>query len=180
MMGGIVAAFAVVGFLDYWVNRPFVQTAFWLLLGMLALVLVATSFVDASGRPVPWGLPLTWKIVPASVLITMALVVLAAVGVTLATRLDTVPTLSVCTVVFMVGLMSDYLFGRQAATSKLAAVLYGLVPNWQHFWMTDALSGEGVIPWAYVGQAGAYTVFYLAGVLALGILAFERMEIRGT
>ncbi len=178
LMGGIVAAFVVAGALNYFTDRPFVQTAFWILLGALTLVLVVTNFLSADGKLVAWGSLITWKIVPATVLITLALVLLAAVGVTLATRLDTVPTLSLCSVIFMVGLMSDYLFGRQAANHLIAAVLYGIVPNWQHFWMTDALSGEGTIPWAYVGQVVEYTVFYLAGVLALGILAFERMEVK--
>ncbi len=180
MMAGVVAAFTLAGLLNYFVNKPFVQTAFWFLLGMLALVLVGTSFFNSAGQLATWGSMITWKIVPASLLITMALMVLAAIGVSLATRLDTVPTLSVCSVLFMVGLMSDYLFGRQAAQHVVAAVLYGLVPNWQHFWMTDALSGDGTIPWSYVGQVAVYALFYLAGVLVLGILAFDRMELKAS
>lgn len=180
MLGGIAAAFGLAGLLNYYASRPFVQTAFWLLLGALAVVLVATSFVDRDGHLVPWGVAITWKIVPASVLITLALVVLAAVGVTVATRLDTVATLALCSVVLLIGLMADYLLGRYAADHALAAVLYGLVPNWQHFWMTDALSGDGVIPWSYVGQVARYAGLYLAGVLGLGLVAFERMELKAS
>jgi len=89
-----------------------------------------------------------------------------------------VPTLAICSVVFLLGLMSDYLFGRVAAQNKLAAFLYAVLPNWQHFWMTDALSGDGTIPWVYVVRVAGYALFYLAGVLCWGILAFRRMEVK--
>ncbi len=78
---------------------------------------------------------------------------------------------------FLAGLMSDYLFGRIAAENRIAAVLYAVLPNWQHFWMTDALTGEAGIPWLYVGRTALYAAFYLAGVLCWGIVAFRRMEL---
>ena len=68
---------------------------------------------------------------------------------------------------------------RRAASNPVAAWLYRLVPNWQNFWMADALTGGGTIPWAYVGQAALYAGWYLAGVLALGMLAFSRAEVKG-
>jgi hypothetical protein len=77
----------------------------------------------------------------------------------------------------MMGLMSDYLFGRNAAANKLAALLYAITPNWQHFWGVDALNGAGV-PWVYVTHAAAYAALYLAGLLALGIVAMRGMEVR--
>ncbi len=138
-----------------------------------------TSMLNHQGELVALGTDVPWQILPASALIGLALVVLAAVAVALATRLDTVATLSLCTVVFLAGLMSDYLFGRVADQNQLAALIYAALPNWQHFWMTDALGKEGGgIPWVYVGRTAVYAVFYLAGVLCWGILAFRRMEVK--
>ncbi|NQU09168.1 ABC transporter permease subunit [bacterium] len=179
LLAAIGLALVLAGAINYFTQRSFMSVAFGLLVPFMALALVSSSFVDEGGRSIAFGAMVTWKLVPGSLLITMALLVLAGLAVSLATRLDTVPTLCLCTVIFLLGLMSDYLFGRVADHNRLAALLYGLLPNWQHFWMTDALSGEGIIPWSYVGQVGVYGAFYLAGVLTLGILAFRRMELRG-
>lgn len=176
---GIAVAIIGAGVLNYFTARPFPSTAFMFLVIVLILVFIGTSMVDASGRYGGFGVDVPWKTLPANALVTMALLIVAAIAVALATRLDTVATLSICSVIFLVGLMTDYLFGRVAAGNPLAAILYGLLPNWQHFWMTDALTGEGYIPWAYVGRAAMYAGCYLVGVLSWGILAFRRMELKG-
>ena len=109
---------------------------------------------------------------------TLAVLIMAGIAVSLATRLDVVPTLSILSLVFMAGLVSDYLFGRLADTNTWADVLHRILPNWQHFWVVDALS-RGGIPWPYVGHAALYAAFYLAAILCLGIVAFRRTEIEG-
>jgi hypothetical protein len=102
--------------------------------------------------------------------------VLAAIALALITRLDLVPTLAVCTVIFLAGLMTDYLLGHAAKTSYLAAFAYNLIPNWEHFWLADALAGDGTIPWLYVGRVTVYAIFYLIGTLSLGMLSFRNVE----
>ena len=72
--------------------------------------------------------------------------------------------------------MTDYLLGRAAESNQLAALAYNLIPNWQHFWLVDALISNGTIPWRYVGQVGIYATFYLIGCLSLGILSFRNIE----
>ncbi|MDW8345226.1 MAG: hypothetical protein RMM51_12160, partial [Verrucomicrobiae bacterium] len=105
--------------------------------------------------------------------------VLAALAQALATRLNTVPVMATCSVFFLVGLMTDYLFGRIAHHHWWAAWLYALLPNWQHFWVVDALTGEeGRIPWAYVLRAGWYALLYTVGMLSLGFLAFRTAEVK--
>jgi len=162
-----VVAFIVAGLLNYFNHRQFVSTAFLLLVGILTGVFV---YASCAGN-------VAWRLLPASVLISLATLVLAGIAIVLITRLDLVPTLAVCTVIFLVGLMTDYLLGRAAETSRLAALAYNLIPNWQHFWLADALTGDGAtIPWRYVGQAGIYAMFYLIGSLTLGILSFRNVE----
>ena len=180
LLAAIPAAYALAGLVNYFTARPFVSNAFVLLLGTLLLALGAAGFVHGPESAVRWGAELPWKILPASALILMAILVLSAMAVGLATRLDTVPTLALCSVLFLLGLMSDYLLGRPAGSSRVATTLYALVPNLQHFWLADALAGDGRIPWRYVAQAGIYAVCYLAGVLGLGLLAFRRLEVGST
>ncbi len=56
-------------------------------------------------------------------------------------------------------------------------MIYGLVPNWQHFWVIDALNGEGSIPWTYVAYVGLYSLLYLTGILCVGLFLFRQGEI---
>jgi len=166
------------GLKNYFLKKPFASNALVTLAVLVAAAFIAAGFTDPQGHRVAFGLHYAWKIVPAVALIAMAILILTGVAVSLATRLDTVPTLALCSIVFLIGLMSDYLLGRHAAVSPVAAVLYWIIPNFQHFWTTDALNGPGVIPWRYVAQAGVYAALYLAGVLGLGMLAFRHMEVR--
>lgn len=178
LLVAVPLAFLVAGWINYRTRRPFISNAFVALVLALLGALIFAGFFDDSGQVVTWGQPLPWKIVPAGILIAQAILVLAALALVLATKLDVVPTLALCSVVFLLGLMSDYLFGRQAAEGKMGAVLYGLIPNLQQFWLADALAGAGAIPWSYVGAAALYALGLLTFLLALGMLVFGRMEVR--
>jgi len=180
LLAALPLAYAGAGLVNYFTGRPFVSTAFVALLLALGLALAAAGLVNDQGQWARWGAAIPWRLLPAGVLILLAILVLSAAAVGLATRLDTVPTLTLCSLLGLLGLMSDYLFGRLAAGSRLAAVCYALTPNMQQFWLTDALAGDGRIPWSYVARAALYAAGYLAGVLGLGLLAFQRMEVRST
>ena len=178
LLAAVPIAFLLGGLINYFTRRPFVSNAFVLLVLAQGAALLAAGFLDGTGKLVPWGQSLPWQILPAGALIALGILVLAAIALVLATRLDVVPTLSLCSVVFLLGLMSDYFLGRHAASNKLAAALYGVIPNLQQFWLADALAGNGVIPWSYVGMAALYALCFLTFVLALGMLIFGRMEVR--
>jgi len=170
-------AMLIAALVNYFSGRSFQSTAFGFLLVVLLSVMVFSAFFDRTGHLSSYGLRVQWRIVPAGVLITLALVTLTALALALSTRLSVVPTITVCAVVFVMGLLSDHVFGRVADRSVVASVLYGLLPNWQHFWVADALNGGGTIPWAYVLRAAAYTVAYSAGFLCLGGLLFRGREV---
>lgn len=178
LAAAIAIAYLIAGIRNYITRGPFVSGAATLLVFSIAVAFAVSGFLDAEGRPAGFGALFAWKILPAGVLIAAAVTVLTGIALSLAIRLDVVPTLSLCTVIFLVGLVSDYFFGRHAAEHVSAAVLYRLIPNWQHFWVADALSGPGTIPWSYVGWASLYAGLYLAAVLSLGMLAFRQTEVR--
>jgi hypothetical protein len=107
-----------------------------------------------------------------------ALLVIAGLALASSTRLDTIPTLAVCTAFFLVGLISDYFFGGAAAKGvRWAEVVYAILPNWQQFWVADALGENKQIPWAYVGRAAAYLVAYLGAALSAAFLLFDDREL---
>ena len=120
-----------------------------------------------------------WRLIPAGLLILFALWILAAVALACSTRLDMIATLAVCSAVFLVGLMSDYFFGLLAAKGAWwASALYSLVPNWQLFWLADALeTGKNTFQWAYVGKALGYAVCYAVAALAVGVALFDEREL---
>ncbi|MFW5893643.1 MAG: hypothetical protein ACOCUY_00715 [Verrucomicrobiota bacterium] len=118
-----------------------------------------------------------WELLPALVLLLQAVLVFGAVAVAVATRLDWTGTLILCSAVFVVGLMSDYLIGRHADESILAAFLYAIVPNWQLFWMADALAAEQLIPLRYVIWASGYAALLVGLFAALASIMFSGREV---
>lgn len=170
-------ALAVAGLLNYTRHRPFESTAFLLILAALAAVLVTSGFFDRSGHRAAFGVRVDWRILPAGVLITAALATLAAIAASLASCFGTPVVLTVCAIVFVLGLLGEHLFGLPPDT-PLAAWFYSLLPNWQHFWASDALTGGGRIPWSYVAHAVTYAFTYAGAVLALGVLSFQQVDLQ--
>jgi hypothetical protein len=66
---------------------------------------------------------------------------------------------------------------RAQAGSWWASILYTLVPNWQLFWLADALSQGKTIPWSYIGKALGYVVAYVGAALMAGLYLFEDREL---
>jgi len=178
LLAAPVLACALAGLTNFWLRRPFNHDAFLFLQLTLTLALVYGALVDESGQWTPFGRPLTWTLVPAGGLLAAALLVFGALALALATRLEPLPALLCCLVVLLAALMSDYLLGRAAATSRAAAWAYRIVPNWNHFWVADALHDETPIPWTYVRDALGYAAAYIAGLLSLGLASFRHREVR--
>ena len=76
-------------------------------------------------------------------------------------------------------LMSDYLFGRAADKGHWwGTVLYSVVPNWQLFWVADALeTGRSTFHWGYVGKAFGYAACYISAALMGAVILFENREL---
>ena len=92
-------------------------------------------------------------------------------------RLGQVLTLMVCVLVFLLGLLNDYLFGRFAHTHTVAKVCYMVTPNLQLFWPADALTQGHPFTPGYVGLVSGYTVLYTGSLLALAVALFQQREV---
>jgi hypothetical protein len=176
---GIAAAYALGGFSNFFLRRPFVSDAVF---GMLALCTLAAFIIfqyTTQQESLGTQAHVNWNLLPAAILILFALWILAAVALACSTRFDTIPTLAICSAIFLLGLMSDYFFGRRAQNGDwLASTLYSVIPNWQLFWFADAIdTGKNTFHWNYVGKALAYAVFYAGAALAAGAALFEEREL---
>lgn len=175
-LGAVLVAFGYAVVSNFILRRQFVAQAFIGLLPCLATAFVMASWLDPNGHVVRFGSRMAWPMVPAGILVSLALMVLAALAVSLSTRLPPVLSTSACAALFFLGLVSDYLFRAAAATSWWAGLIYRLLPNWQDFWIVDALVGNASIPWGYVAATAGYAGLYTVAVLALGLLSFRRLE----
>jgi ABC-type transport system involved in multi-copper enzyme maturation permease subunit len=177
--GGLAVAYAVGGFVNYFLRRPFVSAA---TTSLVVLVTVAAFLIfefTQQTRSLGERGEVDWRLVPAGILILFALWILAALALACSTRFDMIPTLAICSAFFLIGLMSDYLFGRPAARGEWwASALYTIMPNWQIFWLADALeTGRSTFHWGYVGKALVYVVCYVGAVLGLAVALFEEREL---
>ena len=141
---GVVLAYGLAGFSNFFLRRTFVSDA------VLALVVLATlaAFIIFRFTTQREGFStmghVNWNLLPAGILILFALWILAALALACSTRLDTIPTLAVCSAFFLVGLMSDYFFAQMGGKIGgggpwWASTLYTALPNWQLFWLADAV-----------------------------------------
>jgi ABC-type Na+ efflux pump permease subunit len=180
---GIALAYALAGFSNFFLRRPFVSNA---VLGLVVLTTLAaflivrfTSQMESMGTQGH----VDWRLVPAGILILFALWILAAVALACSTRFDTIPTLAICSAVFLIGLMSDYFYAKLGGNLAggapwWATTLYTIVPNWQLFWLADAINmGKSTFHWGYVARAFCYVIGYAGAALAVATALFEDREL---
>ncbi|MBE6367820.1 MAG: hypothetical protein E7052_07940 [Lentisphaerae bacterium] len=176
---------------------------YYILLGLLVLgaaVGMVMNFARASSFPavltlfISIALPIMavavmiFKKVPPEIILSdfllaitllfFAVAAMATLTVVFATRLDMVSNLCVSSVLFALGLMSNYLFQPEAGSlSLIKSLLYALLPNWQVFWLADALATRKNIPLEYLGLAAGYVVLYIALCSMWAVLVFQDKEI---
>jgi hypothetical protein len=177
--GGILLAYALAGFSNFFLRRPFVSDAVFAMLVFTTLAVFTVFQFTKQMQSLGTLATVNWNLLPAGILILFALWILAAVALACSTRFDTIPTLAICSAIFLVGLMSDYFFGiRAQAGNWWASTPYSIIPNWQLFWLADAIeTGKSTFQWAYVGKAFAYAVCYAGAALAVGTALFEEREL---
>jgi hypothetical protein len=178
-MGGVAAAYLLGGFSNFFLRRPFVSDAVFALLLTVTLAAFCIMQFTEQKQSLYEAARVDWHLVPAGVLILFALWMLAALALACSTRFDLIPTLVICSAFFLVGLMSDYLFGRAADRGAWwGQVMYSVMPNWQQFWLADAFTtGKSTFHWDYVAKALGYAVCYIGAALALAVTFFEDREL---
>lgn len=175
----LVIGYAMAGFSNFFLRRPFVSDAVFSVVLMVTVAFVVINFFNNKWHVQAFAAGVDWRLIPASLLILFALWVLAGLALACSTRLDVIPTLAICSGLFLLGLMSQYLFSERAhAGSWWATVLYTVTPNWQLFWLADALeTGAHNYYWGYVAKALVYALCYIGAAMAVALISFEDREL---
>ena len=180
---GVALAYGLAGFSNFFLRRTFVSDAVFALVLLTTLAAFVVFQFTKQMESMGTVAQVNWNLLPAGILILFALWILAALALACSTRLDTIPTLAVCSAFFLTGLVSDYFYAKAGGTigggaSWWASTLYTVIPNWQLFWFADAIeTGRSTFQWAYVGKAFAYVVCYAGAALAVGTALFEEREL---
>ena len=141
----------------------------------------------------------------AAGMLFIAVLILTSIAIAASTRLGQLLTLLVTCGFFMLGLLSDWLFGRPAAQimnrltessagTDAAAVpaspqglelieywsltlAHKVTPNFQVFWLADAVNQGHPIPTQYVLVTVGYGALLIGAALCVAIMLFQRREV---
>lgn len=167
------------GFGNYVYGWHFSSTLLAWIVPLLTVAFGAALFFDREWKPQQWWVKDfgDMQMVFAIAMTFCAVLIQTAFAVTLSTRLSQTMTLIFCAAIFLLGLMSDYYFGLRAGEGALYQVLYHVVPNFQFFWVGDALTQQVFVPLEQVLRVAAYAGLYSLGILALGVTLFQTREV---
>ena len=131
----------------------------------------------------------------------LGLCVLASIAVAASTRFGQVVTLGITFGCFVGGLMSDWLFARRlrdlgSMMERLAAegtpgsaldanhaqwaaykAAYAVMPNFQVFWLSDAVQQKRAIPIDYLVPSTLYGAAIIAAAMCVATAMFQRREV---
>jgi len=176
--GGILAiTFLLSAFFNYAYDWRFSSTAIIVavILGTFGIVFLA--LIDPHWKFNPAENGMHALDVYGSILLFLAAVIITALAVAVSSRFNIVVTLSACIGLFLLGLTSDYVFGRFAQTHLWARIGRSVVPNLQVFWISDAIYEGSVVPLKYMVVSGMYAACYTAAILALAVALFQRRQV---
>ena len=175
-----VAVLLTVGlsaFFNYSYDWKTTSTAMGLLAIFGTIGLIFLLFIDRDWKFNPTNNNINLVDIYGSLLLFLAALIIAALAVAISSRFNIVVTLSACVGLFLLGLVSDWVFGRAAESHLWAKICYYIVPNLQIFWISDAIYEGSPIPAKYILITAVYALCYSAGILALAVALFQRRQV---
>lgn len=197
-LGTLIVAVATGAWCNYFYGKVFGSTVLLAAVPMLAIGYVLSLFFKPDFSGDVFMRALRVDIWTAILAMTMAILIITAVAVAASTRLGQVMTVAVTLGVFMLGMLSDWLFGRPADRLEkefdlagnsigffapdhllflLCKGLYAVVPNFQFFWLSDALTQQRPIPASYILTLLPYGALQIVVVMSLAVILFQRREV---
>jgi ABC-2 type transport system permease protein len=179
----VIAAITILGtllisaFLNYFYDWKFSATGVVVAAIFVTLGMAFLYFIDPSWKFDPAHNGFTSFDVYASILLFMGALTILSVAVALSTRFNILVTLACCIGVFMLGLISDYIYGQLADKHSWAIVGRAVVPSLQVFWVSDAILEGTTVTAGYVASVGVYTACFSGAMLLIAIGLFQKRQI---
>jgi len=164
---------------NFFRDKPFPSRAVGAAAPLFTIIFLVFAFLDP--REYEWGAfgtGVSVQVIFGCVMILWAVLILASVAVAASTRLAAVVNVAACSGVFLLGLLSDFLF--KSGFSKdlaVAKVLYRFVPNLQVFWVADFISADVNIKFRYVAACGGYALSLVVAFLFLAMALFQERQL---
>jgi len=162
---------------NYFFNKNFCSSTILAMLFLVSGAFVLLCLVSPQWKIQPFGQHMPWQIPVASLLLLLGIFVLSTCAIAVSVRFQLPVALIATSAIFLLGLMSDYIFGKAATNNIFARLAYSILPNMQCFWVGDAVGAQIGIPAGYILTAAGYAVFYMAAVLFAGTMLLETREI---
>ena len=183
----IVLALGISAYGNFMYGWQFSSTSVFLLTPLMTLGYFLVMIIDSE-----WKLQVPYlgeaNLIGAIILVLLLVWIISAIALTVSCKVGQVATLTICVIVLMIGLTSDYVFGQQhlegiglidqpSMIAKLAWIAYRVIPNLGVFWVADAIAmGKNLGP-AYMFSAFGYAALYIVAILMLGIAVFQKREV---
>jgi ABC-2 type transport system permease protein len=173
----VFAALLLSAFFNYIYDWKFSSTAM-VLIGIFATFgIIFLTFIDKDWQFKPANNGFHAVDIYGSILLLLAALIIVALAVALSSRFNIVVTLSACIGIFLLGLVSDYVFGRFADAHLWAKISRYIVPNLQVFWISDAIYEGSTVPAKYLLIGACYALCYTGAILALAVALFQRRQV---
>ena len=174
----VALSFLLTIFFNYTYDWKFSSTAIILTAVFATLAIIFLAFIDRKWQFNPQANGINALDVYGSILLLLAALIIVALAVALSARFNIAVTLSACTGVFLLGLISDYTFARLAEKHYLLATIGRfLVPNLQVFWISDAIYEGSAVPLKYILISAVYALCYASAILFFAIAIFQRRQV---
>lgn len=173
--GLLLVCMALAGALNYLKNVPFTSASTFIL--AVALPIFAIILFAVRGAPDDEGFIPPLQFVSALVLLFPAIWIMGAISAALATRFGIVANLTACSILFFLGLVSKYVAMKWLGGGTAGDLISALLPNWQYFWMADALASHTQIPVKYLGWSLVYTILYCGFWSVWAMALFHEREV---
>ncbi|MGB8226721.1 MAG: ABC transporter permease subunit [Sedimentisphaerales bacterium] len=171
-------SFAITAFLNYFYDWKFTSTAIILTAIFATMAIVFLCFIDPDWKFNPAGNKFNSVDIYGSILLLIALFILTAAALMFSARFNVLVTLSLCIGLFLLGLVSDYVFGRFAESHLWAKIGKIIIPSLQVFWISDAIYEQNSkVTIDYIASCGIYGLLYTTAFVLIAIALFQRRQV---
>ncbi len=121
------------------------------------------------------------RVIPGLMLGFLEVMVLAAIGVAISTRLPMAANLAICFSIYVLGHMTplivDSSLGQFEAVQFFARLIATVLPVLDYFKIEAAIAANRYVPLSYLGLSSLYALLYCTFALLLALLLFEDRDL---